>query len=163
MGIWKTLRSALARLSFVKGLSLGARGEREAARLLRASGYTIFGTNLRFGGNAGGNGAWGEIDILALDPDGKTVVVVEVKSRRRVGGGTGKSARVAPEASVTAAKRRKLLRLMDAVVRANGWESRPKRIDVVAVEFVQAEGGVGGSDNDQVHAKHFVDAVRHSR
>ncbi len=146
------------RVSLAKERPLGAIGEGEAAGLLRRGGYTILGTNLRFGGNASGNGAWGEIDILALDPDGSTVVVVEVKSRRRAGGGRGKSAQIAPEASVTAAKRRKLLRLMDAVVRANRWESRPKRIDIVAVDFVETPG-----QPDTVLTRHLMDAVRRSR
>ena len=158
MGIWTTLRSALAKLSRAKPRPLGEVGEREAARVLKRSGFEILGTNLKFGGNANGHGAWGEIDILALDPDKRTIVVVEVKSRRRAGGGTGKSAEVAPEASVTAAKRRKLLRLMDAVVRANRWMDRPKRIDVVAVEFVETPGGA-----DAVHTRHIVDAVRRTR
>lgn len=125
---------------------VGARGEQEAARVLRGAGYRILARNLR--------ATWGEIDILAEDPDGRTIVVVEVKARVRKVGATGQSATVAPEASITAAKRRKLLRLLDAVTRANGWEARPKRIDSVAVEFVKrADGG------EDVVVRHTTDAV----
>lgn len=155
MGILSSLKGVLARLIPKRNRSIGALGEREAVRLLQSSGYSILGVNLKFGGNAEGHGAWGEIDVLAQDPDGRTIVIVEVKSRRRVAGGKGASARIAPEASVTAFKSRKLVRLMDAVVAANGWQSRPKRIDVIAVEFVERQGRA-----DEIRAKHFVGAVR---
>lgn len=155
MGILSSFKAAIAGLMSWTDRSLGAQGEREAVRLLKAGGYDILGLNLRFGGNADGNGAWGEIDVLAQDPDGRTIVLVEVKTRRRAAGSAGASARVAPEASVTQAKARKLVRLMDAVVRANGWQQRPKRIDVVAVEFIERPTGP-----DEVRSRHFPGAVR---
>ncbi len=158
MGLWSTLKGVIAALSPWADRSLGALGEREAVKLLKAGGYAILGVNLRFGGNAEGHGAWGEIDILAQDPDGRTIVVVEVKARRRAAHAAGASAAVAPEASVTRSKSRKLIRLMDAVVAANGWQARPKRIDVVAVEFVERT-----PDPDEVRVKHFVGAVRRER
>lgn len=72
---------------------------------------------------------FGEADLLCEAPDG-CVVVVEVKARRsRVNAPP-------PEASVTLAKRQRLVRILEHLVRANGWEGRPRRIDVVAVEFV---------------------------
>ena len=49
----------------------GRRGEQEAVRFLRSSGYKILEQNYR--------SVHGEIDIVALD--GETVVFVEVKTR----------------------------------------------------------------------------------
>ena len=128
---------------------LGARGEQAAAALLVSRGFRVLGRNIRL--------PFGEIDILAEDPDGRTVVVVEVKSRWRGRGVTGASAQVAPEASITRRKARTLVRLLDAMVAANGWGARPKRIDVVAVEFFEDGGGA------RVEARHFRAAVGRPR
>lgn len=122
--------------------AVGARGEREAARFLRRAGYRVKGRNLRLRA--------GEIDLLCVAPDSRTVVVVEVKSRVR-SGAAGES-RVAPEAAVTAHKRAKLAALTRSLRRANGWEDRPVRIDVVAVEM-EVDGRL-------IKVRHFVDAVR---
>jgi putative endonuclease len=133
---------------------LGSRGERAAAALLRSKGYRILGSNLKAGSGAGSGYGWGEVDLLAEDPDGRTIVVVEVKTRRRAKDAPGKSARIAPEAGVTRAKQRKLVRLMDALCRANGWQERPKRIDVIAVEIV--DDGAGGTREVVKHYEHAV-------
>jgi putative endonuclease len=104
---------------------LGAAGERAAARLLRTSGYRILGRNVRV--------RIGEADLVCLAPDRRTIVVVEVKTRRR---GTDRSLLgeiMPPEASVHQHKRRKLLSIARLLARANHWEDRPIRIDVVAV------------------------------
>ena len=99
---------------------LGPRGERAAGRHLRRRGYRVLGRNLET--------RFGEADLLCEAPGG-CIVVVEVKARRyRVGVPP-------PEASVTLAKRQRLARILEHLVRANGWEDRPRRIDVVAVEF----------------------------
>lgn len=122
----------------------GLRGEDAAAALLRSRGFRVLGRSLRLHA--------GEIDILAEDPDGKTVVVVEVKTRVRREGQAARSASTPPEASITARKRRKLVSLARALVRANGWESRPLRIDVVAVEWREGE--------DRPALRHLPGAVR---
>ncbi len=116
---------------------LGARGEREAARVLRSKGYRILRRNLRF--------SFGEIDLVAKD--GETVVFVEVKTRVLSGNG----ARPAPEASVHARKRRKLAALSDAACRRYGWGERGRRIDIVAVDWPQ---------NGRPIVRHHVGAVR---
>ena len=56
-------------------LVLGRRGEEAAVRLLLAKGYTILARNWRVRS--------GELDIVARD--GRTLVFVEVKTRRRSG------------------------------------------------------------------------------
>jgi len=61
----------LARWFRPKQLTLGARGERLAARFLRKRGYRILLCNYRIGAD--------EIDLIALDGD--TLVFVEVKTR----------------------------------------------------------------------------------
>ncbi|MCC6580214.1 MAG: YraN family protein, partial [Phycisphaeraceae bacterium] len=65
---WRWIRRQLSRLA------TGQRGEQLAAQYLRRQGYRILARNLRF--------RFGEIDLLAMAPDGLTVVVVEVKASR---------------------------------------------------------------------------------
>lgn len=93
--------------------------------MMKSKGFRIVGVNLRV--------PMGEADILAIAPDGRTIVLVEVKSRRL---GHGEAAPLkAPEASVTEAKREKLIEILRHFCRANRWWDRPLRIDVVGVEF----------------------------
>jgi Holliday junction resolvase-like predicted endonuclease len=93
----------------------------------------------------------GEADLVCLDPDGSTVVIVEVKTRWPQAAGSEQGASIAPEASVHTAKRRKLLAVARTLVNANGWQGRAVRIDVVAVEWQ------GGRRAPVV--RHHVDAV----
>lgn len=99
---------------------VGGLGEREAGRHLRRKGFRVLGRNVRVG--------VGEADLVCLDPDGRTIVIVEVKTRIA---GDGPP----PEASVTAHKQRKLRQVARAVLRRGGWEGRPCRIDVVGVDL----------------------------
>lgn len=106
--------------------ALGRRGERVAARHLRRAGYRIVARNAKIAGVVRG-GVAAEADLIALAPDRRTIVIVEVKSRRK--------AAIAPEAQLNAEKRRRLRMLAERLIRANGWSDRPVRIDAVAVEF----------------------------
>ena len=119
------------------GDALGALGEREAERYLAARGYRAIGRNLRMRG--------GEIDLLCLAPDERTIVVVEVKAREHSQGV------YTPEAAITPAKRRTLVRLARHIRAANGWQGRTIRIDVVAVEV-----GTGS----RPECRHYEAAVR---
>lgn len=74
----------------------------------------------------------GEADLVCLAPDRRTVVIVEVKTRL-VHRGAGVA--VPPEANITAHKQSKLARIARHLARCNGWQERPVRIDVVAVEW----------------------------
>ena len=107
---------------------LGPAGERVAARFLRAEGMRILDRNVRT--------RVGEVDLIALAPDKRTIVLVEVKSRRIDAQEASRSPR--PEASVGARKQRKLLMLAQSLARTRGWRDRPMRIDVVAVEWPDA-------------------------
>jgi putative endonuclease len=104
--------------------SVGRRGERAAARYLSRHGLRVLGKNLET--------TAGEADLLCEDRTSGAVVVVEVKSRRRKDSGRGRDE---PERQITPAKRRRLLGIARALRRANGWEARPLRIDVVAIDF----------------------------
>lgn len=124
---------------------LGPAGERAAAKFLRRAGYRVVAANLRL--------APGEIDLLALDPSRRTLVVVEVKTRRleaSVAGETSRGAAPPPEASVTGEKRRKLLALATVVSSRPKWRGYGVRIDVIGVDW-------GASDKPLI--RHHVNAV----
>ena len=98
----------------------GQRSERAAAKYLRKHGYRILAANAFE--------QVGELDLLALDPDGATLVVIEVRST------SGPDPEVAA-ASVTFPKQRKLT---DATLR---YLARRKllgvtlRFDVLAIAW----------------------------
>lgn len=108
---------------------VGPRGERVAARHLRRAGYRVLARNLRF--------AHGEIDILARSPDGRSLVVVEVKSREladtaaqnKPGGG------LRPEIHVNPAKQRKLVMLGQQAAKRLGTPNAAVRFDVIGVDL----------------------------
>lgn len=135
------LRGALDRLiggGRARRDPLGPRGERAAMRYLRRAGYRPLARNVRTRA--------GEIDLIVEAPDRRTVVFVEVKSRRV------DPARPTPppEASVHARKRAKLLLLVRQISRSRGWTQRPLRIDIVAVEAPR---------RGRPTVRHFVNAV----
>ncbi|TSC80572.1 MAG: UPF0102 protein [Candidatus Peregrinibacteria bacterium Gr01-1014_25] len=78
-------------------LQLGRRGERIAAAYLRRLGYRILARNVRlYGGD--------EIDVIAIDPVGNTIVFVEVKTR------AADDRDFNPELNLTPAKKRRMCR-----------------------------------------------------
>lgn len=103
--------------------STGSRGERVAARHLRARGYRVLARNVRDRG--------GEIDLVAQAPDGRTIVIVEVKA------GTGGPIR--PEVHVNHTKRRKLVALASRFVRRHRLHDRRVRFDVIGVDFLDGQ------------------------
>lgn len=104
---------------------IGNRGERAASRFLKDKQFRILARNVRV--------RFGEADLLCLAPDRRTIVVVEVKTRRVEA--PDRRPYLPPEASITQEKRRKLTAVMNHLARANRWRERPLRIDVVAVEW----------------------------
>lgn len=121
---------------------LGHLGERRAARSLRKLGYRVLGRNLHV--------PMGEADILCLAPDEQTIVLVEVKSR--IVSPDQSDLQRPTEAAVDRDKRQKLSTILTHLSRHNRWHNRPKRIDVVAVDFDSLER--------VVDLRHHVDAVR---
>ena len=102
----------------------GIRGEEEAARFLARCGYAILDKNVRTRA--------GEIDLVAKE--GKTLVFVEVKTRRDLAGDP-------PQAAVNTRKQNRLGKLALGYLKLRRLREMPCRFDVVAV-IVNDEGGV---------------------
>ncbi|MCA9284916.1 MAG: YraN family protein [Phycisphaerales bacterium] len=96
---------------------VGRRGERVAAQWLRRHGYRLLAANARIGRD--------EADLIALAPDRRTLVVVEVKS-------TG-STRRDPVARVDRRKQQRMQRLAAAALRWPGHGATVVRFDVIGV------------------------------
>lgn len=125
------MRSALGRaLAMIRSverpahLRTGRRGEKAAARYLRARKYKVLRRNLRT--------PVGEVDLLCLAPDRRTIVVVEVKTRSAAAGSL--APHVAPELALNAAKRKKLLAITRDLIRHRRWSGRTVRIDLIAID-----------------------------
>jgi putative endonuclease len=107
------------RLKLQRRSNTGARGERAAADLLKQKHYRVMARNLR--------NRFGEVDIVALTPDGKTVVIVEVKA--------AENPDTLPELRVNKQKQHRLTALAAQVVRRYKLQDRPIRFDVIAVNL----------------------------
>jgi putative endonuclease len=103
---------------------IGVKGEEEAARFLTRSGYAILDKNVRTRA--------GEIDLVAKE--GKTLVFVEVKTRRDLEGDP-------PQAGVHTRKQNRLAKLAHGYLKLKRIRQTPCRFDVVAV-IINDEGGV---------------------
>ena len=102
-------------------VSLGDRGERLAARWLKRRGYRILHRNLSIGRD--------EADLVAVDPGGRMLVIVEVKTRS--------SATPPPEAGLTRGKQRHLERFAARLGRRREYRDLPIRIDAIAIVWPQ--------------------------
>jgi len=102
----------------------GIKGEEEAARFLTRSGYAILDRNVRTRA--------GEIDLVARE--GKTLVFVEVKTRRDLEGDP-------PQAAVHTRKQNRLAKLAYGYLKQKRIRQTPCRFDVVSV-IINDEGGV---------------------
>ncbi len=98
--------------------SLDRRGERAAERFLRRRGMKIVGRRER--------DRLGELDLIAVD--GRTVVFVEVKTRRHHGAGH-------PAEAVDQDKQQRLTRLALAYLKRHDLLECSARFDVVAVTW----------------------------
>jgi putative endonuclease len=103
----------------------GIKGEEEAARFLTRCGYAILEKNVRT--------RVGEIDLVAKE--GKTLVFVEVKTRREIENAPP------PQVGVHTRKQNRLGKLAQSYLRSKRLREQPCRFDVVAV-VVNDEGGV---------------------
>ncbi len=96
-----------------------------ACTLLRKAGLTILDRNVRC--------ALGELDLVARD--GKTVVFVEVRSRKGNARGTAKE-------SVSLQKRRRIVRLALWYLKTRGLAHASVRFDVVLIQWGQQKPDV---------------------
>ncbi len=104
-------------------MTLGRSGEKFAAEFLAGLGYRILEVNFRR--------KFGELDLVARD--GGEIVFIEVKTR------SGRSYGH-PLESITAAKRKRIIRAAAAWLQENGLEESPCRFDAVAVS-PEPDGG----------------------
>ena len=98
--------------------SLDRRGERAAERFVRKRGMKIVGRRER--------DQFGELDLIAVD--GRTVVFIEVKTRRTHGAGH-------PAEAVDADKQLRLTRLALAYLKRHDLLEYSARFDVIAVTW----------------------------
>lgn len=124
LGVLRRLWSGSPRARELGDDPVGRAGEKAAAAFLARAGYRILAKNARL--------KFGEGDLIALAPDERTIVLVEVKARVYA---PGEPADIRPEASITTAKRTKLRAIARSLRRANRWDRRPMRIDSVGVEL----------------------------
>jgi len=103
-------------------LALGEQGERAAASYLKRLGYKIVFTRHRR--------RYGEIDIIAVDD--KTVVFVEVKTRRNASQGR-------PANAVDFHRQSRLTRAALAFLKSHGLLQHASRFDVVEVIWPEGQ------------------------
>jgi len=111
----------------------GRRGERVAERFLKRHGCRILARNVTY--------RQGEVDLVALEKDTRTVVFVEVRSRRLA---ENEDAVVEPEETVTRAKRRRVASAATTFLADRHATGRAVRFDVITVRF--AADGRGKPD-----------------
>jgi len=98
--------------------SVGNRGEELAADFLTARGYRNLERNFRCKG--------GEVDIIARDPENRSLVFVEVKTRRGLSYGV-------PQLAVTPFKQRQISKAALTWLGKNGLHDQIARFDVIAI------------------------------
>ncbi len=106
-------------------MTLGTRGEHVAEKYLQTLGYRPVAKNLR--------NRTGEIDLLMLAPDARTLVLIEVKARQLGPEEEIKNPR--PEVHVNQHKQRKITALAHQLVQRYGYADHLIRFDVVGVDF----------------------------
>ena len=106
--------------------AIGINGEEVAARFLTRSGFAILDKNVRTRA--------GEIDLVARE--GKTIVFVEVKTRRDL-----VEPEAPPQASVHTRKQNRLGKLAQGYLKSKRIRQTSCRFDVVSV-ILNDEGGV---------------------
>jgi putative endonuclease len=109
--------------------TLGQWGEQLAQRYLKDRCYTIVATNWRYH-------RMGELDVVALTPDGQTLVCLEVK--------TGKhGASVSAVEQLTWVKKNRLAKLAQAFVQTHPqFAMLPVKIDALAITRQQGKGHI---------------------
>ena len=102
--------------------SPGDHGERVAEKYLKKQGYKRLARNLR--------SRQGEIDLLMLAPDRRTLVFVEVKTAK-----ADRTSNIPPEVRVGPQKQRKISALAARLIARHKLTNRPVRFDIVGVNL----------------------------
>ena len=118
----QTLRHFVSRLLRRPAPTPGEQGERLAEQFLRKQKYKTITRNLR--------SRLGEIDLLMLAPDRRTLVFVEVKTAE-----PDRSSAVPPEHRVGRRKQHKIATLAAKLIARHKLTGRPIRFDVVGVSL----------------------------
>ena len=105
-----------------RALSPGERGERLAEKHLQQQGYKTIARNLR--------SRIGEIDLLMLAPDKRTIVFVEVKTAK-----ANRQSSIPPEYRVGKKKQKKIASLAAHLIARHKLTGRPIRFDIVGVDL----------------------------
>ncbi|MEM6392735.1 MAG: YraN family protein [Planctomycetota bacterium] len=126
MPIWSRLTGRL--LPPRQRPSTGPRGEAIAARFLKRQGYRILRRNART--------RFGEVDLLALAPDRRTLVLIEVKTCEVTPPVKPDATDHLPEWRVTPHKQRRLVALAAQLARQHRWTDRPWRFDVIGIDLL---------------------------
>ncbi|MGB1124618.1 MAG: YraN family protein [Phycisphaeraceae bacterium] len=105
-----------------QALSAGERGERLAEKHLQQQGYKTIARNLR--------SRIGEIDLLMLAPDKRTIVFVEVKTAK-----ANRQSSIPPEYRVGRKKQTKIASLAAHLIARHKLTGRPIRFDIVGVDL----------------------------
>ena len=113
--------------------TFGDRGEDAAVRYLKKRKYRIVARQFR--------NTIGEIDIIARQ--GKTIVFVEVKTRRSDSAGQ-------PSEAVTPTKQRQITRVALSWLKDNDWLNRPARFDIIGI--------IWADDDKSPEIRHFENA-----
>jgi putative endonuclease len=103
---------------YLRPRTLGERGELASVKFLKRQGYRIIAHGQR--------GPFGELDIIAVD--GRTIVFVEVKTRRTHDAGH-------PVEAVDDRKQRRLTRLGLAYLKRHDLLAYAARFDIIAVTW----------------------------
>ncbi len=98
---------------------VGTRGEQLAAKWMKKRGFKILERNYHKGHD--------EADLIALDPDGHTIIIVEVKTRS--------TDHHAPELSITPTKQYRLVRLAAKLQHEQRFQGCGFRFDAVAITW----------------------------
>lgn len=140
--MWQRCKTWLAGLPFVRTVSTGERGEREAAVFLKKIGYVIVARNWR-----NPRDRRDEIDLICRD--GEVLVFVEVKARAAVALVTGYHA-------VDKRKKAVVRRASAAYMRKLNPRPHTYRFDIVEVSMTGGgESEVRHYANVELFSKHF--------
>lgn len=121
---WSSCLSMLARICHRVPTArvLGRRGEKLAERYLRRQGHRIVDRNVRLKG--------GELDLVTVE--NRTLVIVEVKTRRSPG-------RRSPASAVTRAKQTRICQATRQYIRDHDLPTSSVRFDIIAITWPDME------------------------